>query len=147
MSQQCKARRVWDSINPNTPTTCNHSMEGRKKKNSKRQKEQIRPTGKHWLCLKPTSPTPSKKVTKIVTMKHWEGHKGFMVLRSPTVRRRLRWVLMSNQAPQVICAGTYGKGNAPLRGWIGLLLILKSMHNAVTDQQSARLCCESPPVK
>ena len=47
-------------------------------------------------------------------------------------------------APRVKRAGTYGKGNAPLKGCIGLLLILNSMHKSATDRRWARLQSKTP---
>ena len=54
---------------------------------------------------------------------------------------------MSNKAPRVTRAGTYGKGNALLKGYIGLLLILTSMHNSYTDRRWARLQSKTPPAR
>ena len=83
---------------------------------------------------------------KIVLKRHWEGNKGSTVLRSSTARRHKR-VPMSNQSTTRIRTGTYGKGNAPLKGWIGLLLILNSMHNTATDRQCAKLHWKTQPAK
>ena len=44
-------------------------------------------------------------------------------------------------------AGTYGKGNEPLKGCIGLLLILNSMNNSATDRRWARLQSKTPPAR
>ena len=43
------------------------------------------------------------------------------------------WATKAQQATRV---GTYGKGNAPPRGCIGLLLILNSIHNTATCRSS-----------
>ena len=49
------------------------------------------------LLLNPDIPTPSNRVTKIVLKIHREGHKGSVVLKSYTVRRRKR-VPLSKQS-------------------------------------------------
>ena len=42
---------------------------------------------------------------------------------------------------------TYGKGNAPLKGCIVLLLILNNMHKTATDRRWASLHSKTPPAK
>ena len=80
---------------------------------------------------------------KIVPKRHREGSA---ILRSPTTRRRER-APMNNQTPRVTRAGTPGNGNAPLKGCIGLLLILNKMHNSATDRRLARLHSKTPPAR
>ena len=82
-------------------------------------------------------------VTKIVLKRHWEGHKGSAMLRSPTTKR---WTSAYEQPKyhRVTHASTYSKGNAPLKGCIGLLSILNSMHNSATDRWWARLQSKTP---
>ena len=55
--------------------------------------------------------------------------------------------LWATKAPRVTRAGKYGKGNAPLKKCIGLLLILNNMHNTATDRWWAMLHSEKTPAK
>ena len=116
------------------------------------------PTGKHWLScwvsLKPASPletcqshTIKHRVGKIVPKRHQEGHKASAMLRSPPTRRRERVPMSIQSTKRVTRAGTYGKGNAPLKGCIWLLLILNSMHNSATDRRWTRLQSKTPPAR
>ena len=77
---------------------------------------------------------------KIVPKRHREGHKGYVILRSPTKAPLTK-------APRVTLAGTYDKGNAPLKGCIRLLLILNNKLNTATDRQWARLQSKTPPAR
>ena len=52
---------------------------------------------------------------------------------------------MSANALRVTPAGAYGKGSAPLKGCIGLLLILNNKHNTATVRPLARLHSKTPP--
>ena len=55
---------------------------------------------------------------------------------------------MNNQSTNIVTrAGTYGKGNAQLKGCIGLLLIADSMHNTATNRRWSRLHSKTPPAK
>ena len=94
------------------------------------------------------SHTIKHRVTKMVPKRHREGHNASAILRSPITRRRER-VPMSNQRTmaRVTRAGTHGKGNAPHKGCIRLLLILNSMHNSATDRRWARLHSKTPPAR
>ena len=85
------------------------------------------------LLLKPASPTPSntgwlrsfqRDTERGKVLRYWE------VLHLGGANE----CLWASKAPPVTRVGTYGKGNAPLKGFIGLLLILKSMHNSATDR-------------
>ena len=51
------------------------------------------------------------------------------------------------RAPLVTRTGTSGPGRAPLRGCIGLHLILHSIHNTATDRRWAMLHLNTPPVR
>ena len=55
--------------------------------------------------------------------------------------------LWATKAPRVTRVGTYGEGNSPLKGYIGLLLILNSIHNSATDRRWARLRAKTPPAR
>ena len=48
------------------------------------------------------------------------------------------------KAPRVTRAGTYGHGNAPLKGCILLLLILNSIHNSAADRRWAGFQSKTP---
>ena len=72
-------------------------------------------------------------------LRYWDG----TVLRY----RGANECLWATKAPRVTRAGTYGKGNVPLKGCIGLLLILNSKHNSATDRRWARLQFKTPPAK
>ena len=85
-------------------------------------------------------------VTKIVPKGHREGHKASAILRSPTTRRPER-VPMNNKSTTRTRAGTYGKGNAPLKECIGLLLILNNMHKSARDRRWARWHSKTPSAK
>ena len=50
-------------------------------------------------------------------------------------------------APRVTRTGTYGTGRAPFKGYIGLHLILYSIHNTETDRRCAGSHANTPPVK
>ena len=54
---------------------------------------------------------------------------------------------MSKKSTTSNTHGTYGKGNAPLKGCMGLLLILNSMHNSATDRRWARFHSKIPPAR
>ena len=55
--------------------------------------------------------------------------------------------LWAINALRVTRAGTYGKHDAPLKGCIGLILILSIMHYPATDGRLARLHSKTPPAK
>ena len=73
------------------------------------------------------------RVTKIIPKRHREGHKASAILRSPTMERHEQQRPMATKAKRVPCSGTYSKGNAPLNGCIGLVLILNNIHNSAVD--------------
>ena len=83
------------------------------------------------MLLKPISLPPSNRGS----LRLFQRDKS-SVLRSPTVR--CNYYLWATKAPQVTRISTHNKGNAPLRGWILLLLILNSIHNMATDCHWAR---------
>ena len=89
------------------------------------------------------SHTIQHRVTKIVPKRHREGHKGSAILRSPTTRRRER-VPMSNQSTRSNTCRHIWQRQCTLKGCIGLLLILNSMHNSATDRRWARLQSKTP---
>ena len=99
------------------------------------------------LLLKPASPTPSN--TGSLRSFQWDTERSTKVLRYWEVLQRggSYECLWATKAPQVTRAGTYSKGNAPLKGCIGLLLILNSMHNSATDRRWARLHSKTPPAR
>ena len=53
----------------------------------------------------------------------------------------------ATRVPRVTHTGTYGPGKAPLRGCIGLHLILYSLHSSVTDRRRAMSHSNTPPVR
>ena len=97
------------------------------------------------LLLQPASPTMDHQDRSKETLMGGTI-KGSEVLRSSTARRRKRVYLyeQATKATRVTRAGTCGKGNAPLKGCIGLLLILYSMPNTATDRRWARLHSKTP---
>ena len=99
------------------------------------------------LLLKPASPTPSN--TGSLRSFQRDTEMGTKLLRYWEVLQRggANECLCATKAPRVTCAGTYGKGNAPFRGCIGLLLILNSMHNSARDRQWAGLHSKTPPAR
>ena len=152
---QCNTGREREhSISPKTPTPQNQPIEVRKKQNSRRQKRMSRSRQQESIgsALETRkSHTIKHRVTKIVPKLHREEHKGSDILRSPTTWRRER-VPMSNQSTTSNTrrhkhAPFQHKGNAPLRGCIGLLLILNSMHNSATDRRWARLQSKTVPAR
>ena len=139
-------------MSPKTPTLHNQPLEGRKDKIVRDQKRKSRSYQQESIgsALETRqSHTIKNRATKIVKKRHREGHKGTAILRNPTTWRRKR-VAMSNQSTtidRVTHPGTYGKGNAQLKGCIGLLLILNSMHNSATDRRWARLHSKTPQAR
>ena len=97
------------------------------------------------LLLKPTSPTPSNTVEPRSFQR--DTGRGRKVLRYREVQQRGGANECLWRTTRVRRAGTYGNYNAPLRGCIGLLLILNSMHNTPTDRRWARLHSQTPPAK
>ena len=141
MPGQERARTL--SVQRPQPHTTNPWKEERE--NSRRQKRKSRSCQQESIgsALETRhSHTIKHWVTKIVRKRHREEHKGSAILRNPTAWGCER-VPMSNQSTtrnthwhirQRQCTyGTYGKGNAPLKGCIGLLLILNRMDNSATD--------------
>ena len=106
------------------------------------------PTGKSSaLNLKPASPIPSK--TGSLRSFQRETERGTKVLRYWEVLLLgcANECLWATKAPRVTRAGTCGKGNAPVNGCIGLLLILNSIHNSATDRRWARLRSKTLPAR
>ena len=85
-----RERTLYQSEDAN-PTQIIHGRKKKIKQYETKKKEQIMPTGKHWLCSETRqSHTIKHMVTKIVPKRHQEGHKGSAMLRSPTTKRRER---------------------------------------------------------
>ena len=104
------------------------------------------PTGKHWLCsLTRQSHIIKHRVTKIVPKRHRERHIASAILRSPTTRRRERVPMSKQTTTSNTRRHIRGKFTAPLKGCIGLLLILNSIHNS--DRRWARLHSKTPPAR
>ena len=97
------------------------------------------------LLLKSSCSSPSN--TGSLRSFQRDTEKGTKLLRHWEVLQRggADECLWATTALRVTRAGTYGKGNAPLKGCIGLLLILNSMHNSATDRRWARLHSKTPP--
>ena len=102
-----------------------------------KKKEQIRPITKHWLCsfLPRSSQRDTERGTEV--LRYWE------ILQRVSANE----CLWATKAPQVTRACTYGKGNALLKGCIGLPLILNSIHNTATDWRWVRLHFKTPLAK
>ena len=86
-------------------------------------KEQIWPTWKNWLLVL-NPPVPHHRiqgVTKIVPKRHCEGAKVLRYWEVLQLRGANEYLY---ETPRVTRAGTYGKGNAPLRGCIRLPLLI-----------------------
>ena len=100
-------------------------------------------TGKHWLCSwNPQFHTIKHRVTKIVPKRHREGHTE----KSHNEEARTSTYEQPKHT-RVTRAFTYGKGNAPLKGCIWLLLILNSIHNSATYRRWARFHSKTPPAR
>ena len=119
------------------PTPHNQHMEGRKKREQWKTKIKSRLGQQESIgsALKTLqSHTIKHRVTKIIPKRRREGTK---VLRYWEVLQRggANECLSATKAPRVTRAGIYCKGNAPVKGCIGLLLILNSMHNTSSDRR------------
>ena len=102
------------------------------------------------MLLKPASPTPSNTGSLRSFQRDIERGQSFCDTErsyNEEARRSYNECLWATKAPRVIRAGTYGKGNAALKGSIGLLFILNSMHNSATDWRWARLHHKTPPAR
>ena len=99
------------------------------------------------LLLKPASPTPSN--TWSLRTFQSDTERDTKLLRQWVVLQRggANECLWATNAPRVPPAGTYGKGNALLKGCIGLLLILYSRYNSVTIQRWAGLHSKTPSAR
>ena len=95
--------------------------------------------------MKPTSPTPSN--TGSARSFQRDTERGIKVLRYCMVLQRGCTVVYqcATRAHQT-CTGTYSPGRAPLRGWIGLHLILYSIHSTATDRRWAMAHSNTPNV-
>ena len=148
-SPLCKAGREWGhSISPKTPTPHNQRMEEEKDKTGDKKEREDHANRKVLaLLLKPASPTPSN--TGSLRLFQRDTERSTKLLRYWEVLQQggANECLWATKAPRVTRAVTYGKGNAPLIGCIGLLLILNSMHNSATDRRWARLHSKTPPAK
>ena len=112
------------SVQRPQPHTTNPWKEEKIKQETKK-KEQIMPTGKHWL-FSWNPPFPHHQTQSHRPKETPRGAQSFCdtdVLQWGGANE-CQW---ATKAPWVTCAGTYGKGNAPLKGCIGLILILNSV--------------------
>ena len=81
-------------------------------------------------------------VSKIVPEGHSEGNKSPAMLRGSAARERI--IKYTDVQPEHC---VYGPGRAPLRGCIGLHLILYSLHSTATDRRSALSHSNTPPFR
>ena len=132
--------------NPTQPTHGNKKRENIRDKKKKRLGHQ-ESTGSALKTRQ--SHTIKYRVTKIAPERQWEEHKG-----SREIQQKFNWIqqkfnecIWATKAPQVTCAGSYGKANALLKGCIRLFLILNSMHNSAIDRRWARVHSKTPPAK
>ena len=103
------------------------------------------PTGKHWRCSW-NPPVPHHQTLRSFQR---DTEIGTKVLRYWEVLQRgdANECLWATKTPRVTRSGTYGKGKAPLKGCIGLLLILNIMHNSAKDRRWARWQSKTPPAR
>ena len=135
------------SVRRPQPHTTNQLKEEKDKIGDKKERAYHANRKALALLLKPASPTLSD--TGSLRSFKRDTERGTKVLWYWEVLQRggANECLWATKAPRVTCTGIHGKGNAPLKGWIGLLLILNSMHNSATDRRWARLHYKTPPAR
>ena len=124
-----------------------------KRENSRRQKRKSRLDQQENIGydLKThKSLTITLRVTKIIPKRWREAQRFFGTEKSYSEKVQMSayeqpkhhdWSMSNTQC------GTYSRGNVPVRGCIGLLLILNSKHNTATDHRWARLHSKTLPAK
>ena len=137
-----RVRTLYQSKDPNS-TQPTHRRKNKIKQYTGDKKERADHANRKALALllKPASPTPSNTGSLRLFQRDTER-----VLRYWEVLQRggENECLWATKAPRVTRAGTYGKGNGPLKRCIVLLLILNSMHNSATDRRWEKLPSKIP---